>query len=155
MRHYTESQLEAKVNAVNECRRHVGSIFYDVKEAWKPLVGQKVVKVDGTLTKLAKKATPKLPNDAGYGIQSWLNVSGTSVWVVIKSCVKEGKETCTYAKVSFPLAQIENGILVSLAETVDEPDMMVLKDVQTTIRLIENLNSQVDNLKKKLYDLES
>lgn len=96
-----KTSLEAKVAAVNAANKAANELYDSLVEVFRPLVGQKILKADGSLMAKVQKLMPSLPDTrSGSSIlYAYRHASAYSLAWTVKACESsEGKyEDCQYA----------------------------------------------------------
>ena len=118
-----DADRAAKVKAVNRVHKAAMEWHPKLTEIWKPLVGEKITKVDGYnfLAKYAK-LMPELPNSMGAdGIQLYRLTSEYSLGWCVKACEQcLGTEHCLYYEITIYIGEMSGGRLTEL--TKNPPD---------------------------------
>ena len=116
-------QLAARIKARNRAGEVAKELFPQFVEIFKPLVGEKVCKVDGSFL---KKIADQLPSgdypDAfpDPTVMYYRNRSEYTVSFTIKTCASNGEEGCAYEEVTVYVADLSNGIVTD--KEYDPPD---------------------------------
>lgn len=104
-----EETLKAKVGAVNKANAYANKIYPLLVEAFKPFVGAKILKVDGTFLKSVAEKVP------GFESSVWLNVyrysSEYSLVFVVKTCESLPPHSCVYHEVSLYVGEFKGAVL--------------------------------------------
>lgn len=111
-----EAILAARIQAVNAANDYANTLFEPLAEIFKPLIGQKVFKVDN---EWMEKYKSKLPTFAkrwnGVDIHVYRASSRYSLGWTVKACASiEGGYGCVYHETSVYVANIDGQILTSM-----------------------------------------
>lgn len=106
------SKLQARVEGINKCHAYANGLYERLIEIFRPLVGCKIEKADGTLLKKIADQLPQLGNKTFHVYKIASNYS--LVWNV-KICIQyPGEGHCTYHDVSVYIANVRDGVITEL-----------------------------------------
>jgi hypothetical protein len=109
-------QLVALVSAVNRAHSEAGRLYSVMAAALKPMIGQVILKADGTLMAKVQKMLPELPYTRD--VMTCLRTSNYNLWLTVKTCEgigdTSGPHTCLYHETSVYLANLRDRTLLSL-----------------------------------------
>lgn len=107
-----DEQLAARIKARNRAGEIANELFPQFVAIFKPLVGQKVCKVDGSFL---KKIVEQLPSrdypDTAPTVMYYRNNSEYTVSFTIKTCASNGQGGCAYEEVGVYVADLSNGVV--------------------------------------------
>lgn len=110
-----ENRLAAKVKAVNACHLAHNEWLEKLRQVFMPLVGQKILKADGTLLSSVAKLMPKLPNTVQLSI--YRHTSNYSLAWTVKTCEDiDGSSGCLYYTTTFYVGELDGQVLSKIAE---------------------------------------
>lgn len=105
--------LAAKVRGYNKVNAGANQYEKALIEAFRPLVGKKVL----TKTGLTIKAKEVLPDPKAFGLfRSWRDNSGYSLYWNVDVCEPKPDGGCVYCQTTVYVGEIENGILTKVLE---------------------------------------
>lgn len=112
----SEATLAARIKAVNTANDYANTIFYSLDEWAKPLIGQKVFKVNGELIKKYADNLPMFTNQwNSVGIHVYRASSQYSLGWTVKACASiEGGCGCVYHETSVYVAHVDGQVLSSM-----------------------------------------
>ena len=101
--------LAARVRARNIVNAEASKLALEFELVFKPLVGRKILKVDGDFLRSVAKLIP--------GGDFWRNRSNYSLAWTVKACEEvQGSRACIYEEATFYVGTLEGLVLVSLYE---------------------------------------
>ena len=107
-----DKQLVARIKARNRAGEIAKELFPQFVAIFKPLVGQKVCKVDGGFL---KKILDQLPandyRDADPTVMYYRHTSVYTVSFTVKACASDGQGGCAYEEVTVYVADLSNGVV--------------------------------------------
>ena len=105
----TEAQLAARVKARNRCHQVANELWVTFTEIFAPLVGQKLLTVNGAFLAKIDKMMPELPELSGsFGLSVFRYPSAYNLcWTVKCSESVAGECYCVYEEVTFYVADLE------------------------------------------------
>lgn len=115
MRERERKVLEARVRGVNAAHAYASTLTPLLRERFTPLVGQKVVKNDGTLLAKFAGLLPEFPN--GVKLHVYKHVSAYSLAWTVKTCevdVVDGTGHAYYYETVVYVGDLANGVLTSI-----------------------------------------
>lgn len=108
--------LEAQVRAVNSVRSYANWLQPLLIERFRPLVGQKILKADGSLLAKHEKLAPNpLPTEIH---QVYRGVSPYSLRWIAKACEPYPPHFCCYEEAGVFIGELSEGVLATLAVPV-------------------------------------
>lgn len=121
-------RLVAKVKAVNRAHEYAHKLYAQLVPIFKPLVGQKILKADGTLLAKYDKLLPELP--CFGNLRVYRHKSDYSLGWTISTDETDSPHTCLYYDVTVYIGRLSRGVLESIEEpfngrtdyTVEEVD---------------------------------
>lgn len=106
--------LVAQVKAVNRANAHAVKLYAQLEPIFRPLVGQQIFKVDGTLLAKVAKLLPELPYDGNLMV--FKGSSDYSLnWTVKTSEMVEGAHHCVYHETGVYLGWVRNHVLTEMS----------------------------------------
>src|SRR3954464_8487714 len=106
--------LVAHVEAVNSANKAAMELYPKLAAIFKPLVGQRLVKVSGT--ELLKKVEDQLP-DFPYNsrLQIYKTITNYSLSFTCKTCVNvPSQQYCVYKESTVYIGEMRDGVLMSI-----------------------------------------
>lgn len=141
--------LSATVAARNEVNELTNTRYSTIILALAPFIGQRILKVDGTLLKKVKEALPEFDAVQGFGSSSWYSTGhGYSLVLNIKTCHGVEPHGCVYADSTLYLGKLRDGVLEGL---YDAPTLKANFTEQYVIQARE----EVKGAEKILREVES
>ena len=113
--------LDAKVKAVNRANGEALKLHSVLVEIFRPLVGTKVEKADGTLLKKIADLLPELPYTSKLHV--YKNVSNYFLAWNVKAVEGYGEHHCTSHEASVYVGFLANGAGFVLEKLADPPDL--------------------------------
>lgn len=107
-----ESILKARVTGVNRAHVYASQLSVTLSEIFRPLVEQKLFKVDGTLLEKYKKLLPEFPNTVSLHV--YKHTSDYSLAWGVKTC-EEVEGIAYYYEVIVYVGNMLNGVLVDIS----------------------------------------
>tara|TARA_Y100000034_G_scaffold136029_1_gene210362 strand:- start:1741 stop:2220 length:480 start_codon:yes stop_codon:yes gene_type:complete len=142
-----KNHLKARIIARNRAGKRGNEIYAELIEIFRPLVGTKILKVDGGFLQKVAKLLPEFPYSRG--LQIYRHSSDYSLAWCSKACEQiEGAECCTYEEVTVYIGSLKGTTLESLQ---DAPDFR--EDFQAAH--VEHLRKVYDDAKKAADDARS
>lgn len=112
--------LTEKVKAVNAAHKLANELAPKLHEIFSPLVGQKILKVDGTLFAKYKELLPPFLNTTT--IRCWKETSGYSLyWKIMASSYE----------MSLYVGDLNNGVLTRMYDLTSYRDDFTVEEIQT------------------------
>ena len=113
MSDFRTERLAARVRAVNRANEFGRGLFVALTNIFEPLVGQKILKADGTLLEKFKKLLPPLP--CTDGLHVYRHSSNYSLAWTVKTC-EQIKDThnCVYHEVVVYVGDLRGQLLEKL-----------------------------------------
>lgn len=122
--------LEARVRAVNTANRVAMELQTKLVEYFRPMIGCKILKVDGSLLASVQKGMPELPNESM--LFAYRHYSPYSLLWVVKTCEHvTGKEYVTYHEQYFYVGDLDRQVLKGVY------DPLVLRTDYTTSEIVQ------------------
>lgn len=141
-------RIITQIEAQNEVNAMAKPLFKTCVKWLKPFIGKKVINLNGSLSKKVNDCKPEFQKE-DKRFRWLLNVNRYSVYVELDLCKNyPGSYGCHYAKQSFYLAKVEDGILLEIDETI--PDF---KTDYSTIEIQEK-HAELKELRQKVRELE-
>lgn len=114
-----DDALSAKVAAVNKANAYALEIYPRLRLVFEPLVGQKILKVDGTLLAKVEKLLPEFP--CSPGLHAYESSSDYSLRWCVKTMesYQSRQSDCqiaSYYEADVYIGTLENGVLTKLYE---------------------------------------
>jgi hypothetical protein len=103
-----KTNLEAKVEAVNQVNAEINRVAPLFREAVKPFIGKKVLKAGG-FTEQLKKVFPEIK-----AWQWYRNGSDYSLSITIRACINYGEHYACYHEASFYFGEVKDQVLVGV-----------------------------------------
>jgi len=115
----SRSKLENKVKAVNQAHLYAKHLYERMTEIFKPLVGQKLEKVDGTFLEKIRKLLPELPNTPSLSV--YRGGSNHSLYWNVRTTVWDNATDGQHQQheVGVYVGNMHNGVLESMMERED------------------------------------
>lgn len=142
-----EQLLRAKVAAVNKCHEIVNTISEQLKVIFTPLVGMKVLKVDGDL--LAKYAN--LIPDFDYGNSVRIYRSRSNFWIgyVVNVCETVNGRS-TYFETTAYIADLNGDTISKIYEPYVRRTDYTFEEILGKRKKYEDLKRQLDDARSDL-----
>jgi hypothetical protein len=119
LRKENETSLDAKVQAQNTAAFIANELYPVFRSVFEPMVGQKVLKFDGSLIAKVEAQLPKIQNIQGVQVYRH-SIWGTLCWVVKVSCAVKDRPFCEYQEVPITIGSLDDGVLVELFDETDK-----------------------------------
>ena len=113
-----KTQLQAKIEARNIVNAEHNRLLPLLRAAFAPLVGKKVLKVDGTLLGTLKDIMPPLSKAI---LNSYKLDSRYSLAFVVRACVSDLGNVCAYDEATVYVGNVNGNILESLIDPQPRP----------------------------------
>jgi hypothetical protein len=141
----TQQVLAAKVEAINSCHKRANELYEELVPIFRPLIGQKMFKNDGSLLAKVEKLLPPMPY--GSALQVFFVKGFNRVAFCVKTCVSYDSCSCVYHDVVVYVGFTnEDGILKEIADKDD-------RKADWTVDGIVNQRAKVKSLKDQ-YEAE-
>lgn len=109
-----DRELPAKVKAVNRANEEAKKLYEKLSPIFRPFVGHKIEKVDGSLLSKIEKLIPNLPYD--IGIHFYRHNSNYSLTWMVKTCESIDGTTCLYHETPVTIGEMRDGVLTKICE---------------------------------------
>jgi hypothetical protein len=107
-----QRRLETKVKAFNAAHQFANELYPKLAAVFTPLVGCKVVKVDGSLLAKVASQLPEMPNT--HNLMVYPGHSNYSLRWVVKTSEMDSEHTCLYAEAGVYVADIRDGVVTKI-----------------------------------------
>lgn len=107
-------RLTAKVAAVNKANVYAAKLYPELVKIFEPLVGEKILKVDGTLLSKYAALLPEFPCNPHLHV--YRNSSDYSLAWTVKSCEMMPPHSCMYHEVVVYVGEIRGQHLVKMMD---------------------------------------
>ncbi len=102
------NELAAQVRAVNRANDYANKLYPTLAAFFRPLIGDKVTKSDGSLLQKFEKLLPEMPHTREVTV--YYHRSDYSLAWTVKTCENvEQAETCVYHEVTVYVCDLRNG----------------------------------------------
>lgn len=149
-----ENTLAARVKAVNAANAYAMKLYPVLMDFFRPLLGQQILKVDGTLLKKIEAAMPAFP-DSGVSqnrLHVYRNTSDYSLAWTVKTCESiEGASSCVYHEIAVYVGGLSGGTLKDFYAPPDLRSDYKVEDVKAARAAYEAAQRTADNLKSALH----
>lgn len=146
-----EHELDAKIKAVNAANKAAVEIYRLLEPIFRPLVGCKILKADGSLLKSVEKLIPELPDVGGNTYRSSSKYS--LVWNVSACQCSAFDSIATYHDVSVYVGRLDGDVLTELYDA-PEPKHYRTDHTPDEARALqaeyEAAKSKADDIRSKL-----
>jgi hypothetical protein len=118
-----ETSLDAKVQAQNTAAFIANELYPVFRGIFEPMVGQKVLKADGSLIAKIEAQLPKIQNIQRvqvYRQSTQQNLYWSLCWAVKVSCTVKNRPFCEYQEVYITVGSLDDGVLVELVDETDK-----------------------------------
>jgi hypothetical protein len=107
--------LDTRVRGVNAAHEYAASIVGVLRERFRPLVGQKVLKNDGTLMAKYVNLLPEMPDSRFHRLHVYKHTSDYSLAWMVKTCEVDNGHAYYY-EVGVYVGDLTNGVLTKITE---------------------------------------
>lgn len=153
--------LEARVMAVNEAHAYAAKLSVTLRELFRPLVGCKILKADGTLLKSVKETLPETLFPSTPRLHVYRNVSDYSLGWMVKTCVTDERSHGNYYEVAVYVGDLgdkwtgQGQVLAKLNETpfAGRTDYTAA-DIQAKRERYKELQKLADDAKSAIYPFD-
>jgi len=146
-------RLEAKVKAVNNCHTYAMELYDKLVPVFTPLVGQKILKADGSLLAKVEKLLPQLESHPVVHI--WRNPSNYTLNWTVKTCELFGHKdiaSCTYYETSVYVGGLVHGdTLKDITAKQDLRNDYVAEVIQWHREVFKEAQKKADEAKSALW----
>jgi hypothetical protein len=145
--------LEAQVEAQNIANAEANRLAAILSKNFAPLVGQQILKADGSVMEKFKHLLPKMADTNGLH-NFFKSPSAYFLVFIVQSCVNYGICTCTYGKAAIYVAELEpDGKTLKAIVNFEErrTDYSVEKIVAAREK-IALLKEQINEVEKEFCD---
>ena len=108
-----QAALKAKVKAVNKAHTEAKRLYGILQPIFASLVGEKIEKVDGSLTQKVLKLVPDLGAD-GRNVRVWRTRSNYSLAWSISVSENYNETTCLYYETTVYIGNMRDGVLTDV-----------------------------------------
>jgi|SaaInlV_165m_DNA_1040744.scaffolds.fasta_scaffold124459_1 hypothetical protein len=133
-----ELALKTKVKAVNDCHRIANELYPKLLEIFEPLVGCKILKVDGSLLAKLHDLTKGFDDPDAHMIMHSRN-SYNLQWTV-KTCVNDGNGGCMYHEVGVYIANLEGTAIKDIIKQDVRRDDWTVEEITEKREAYETAN---------------
>lgn len=144
-------KLTAKVAAVNRANEYAAKLSSILHESFAPLVGQQILKVNGSL--LAKYAD-LLPKQNTHDLLVYRLSSPYSLAWVVKTC-ESMAESCVYHQTTVYVGNLDGKVLSNLVEFEDRRSDYTVDEILEKVSAHDAAKRLVDNLRGELYPFDT
>lgn len=142
------NRLAAKVQAVNKANQYATTLYPTLVDIFRPLVGTKIIKADGSLLKKVQALVPDFHYSTDLHVYR-LSSSYSLAWVV-KTCEPITEEgTCTYYEATVYVGSLDGDTLKSIYEHPFR------EKTDFTVEEIQAARTEYDKARKIAEDLKS
>ena len=123
LRKENETSLDAKVQAQNTAAFIANELYPVFRGIFEPMVGQKVLKADGSLLAKVEAQLPKIQNIQGvqvYRQSTQQNLYWSLCWAVKVSCTVKNSPFWEHQEVYITVGSLDDGVLVELVDEADK-----------------------------------
>jgi len=139
----------AKVEAVNAANEHANKLYAELVKIFEPLVGQKILKADGTLLAKVQALLPEFPCTPSLMVY---NVSDYSLAWTVKTNAMVGDSSCLYHETTVYIGELSNGnTLAKITPPQEHPTGYKAEDVEELRAKVKAAKERYENLKSKLF----
>jgi hypothetical protein len=153
-------KLEAEIHAVNLANFYGEKLSKLLVEFFTPLVGQKILKKDGSLLEKLIEKLPEFPPIKGNPgqhehatITTYKDSSKYNLSWYVKVCQPLLPNSCVYRTVCVYVGELDNCVLKSMYESTWKYDYK-LEEVISKIKAYEEAQSLADNLKIAVHPFD-
>lgn len=140
--------LAARVKGVNRAHDYANKLYARLVPTFKPMVGTKIFKVDGTLLQKIKEQLPELPCTPGLHVHK--NSSDYSLSFSVRTS-EDVNGLAYYHSVSVYIGDVRNGVLEKIANPHEFRTDFTVEEIAEK-RTKYNLAKQAyDNAKSALF----
>ena len=111
-------KLAAKVKATNKANQTAIELYPKLVAVFRPLIGQKIVKIDGSLLTKIADLLPPLPND--HDLRVYRNRSEYTLSWIVNASEQVNDHSCTYAEIGLYIGDLNGNVLTKI---YDEPQL--------------------------------
>ena len=148
-----EAKLAAKVKAVNRAHAYVPELYGNLVEVFRPYVGQKIIKADGSLLAKINSQLPVLPL-MGHALSVYRHRSDYSLAWTIKTCESTGDYGCLYYEATVYVGDLIGGVLSQLADAplpVNYRTDYTVEEIAANREAVKVAEQAYNDAKGKLY----
>lgn len=150
-----ESQLKARISAMNRAGEVANELYPKLMEIFKSFSGEKVCKSNG---ELLKKINDQLPErnieHSSPTVMYYRNRSDYTVSFTVKACASDGIGSCAYEEITIYICDISNGIVKEDGRWHDPPNARTDYSVEEITRLrkiYQEKKKEADEARSNLY----
>ena len=146
-----QGELAARVVATNKAHKYAVELQSKLRAAFAPLVGQKILKADGSL--LAKYET-LAPQCAGNDLHVYRHNSNYSLAWCVKACESVPPHGCVYYEVTAYVGDLEGQVLKSLSPALELRSDYTVKEIEGKIAAYEAAKKAADTARSEVYPFQ-
>lgn len=143
-------KLTAKVVAINRANAYAEKLHTILHERFAPLVGEQILKADGTLLKKYSDLVPKLEGEDKDDIWIYRLSSAYSLAWVVKTC-ESMTGSCIYHETVAYIGNLDGKRLSNLLDFEERRSDFTVDEILEKRAAYESANRLADELKGKLY----
>lgn len=121
------AQLKAKVRAVNRANEYAAKLYQEMVAIFRPLVGQKIAKKDGTLLARIEKLLPDLPFRQG---SIRVTKHGVGLAWDVQTCESYDDTSCLYHQVCVYVGRTRDGVLTEIVPANERRSDFTAEEVE-------------------------
>jgi hypothetical protein len=142
--------LKARVKARNKVNAHAIAFYTMMAAVFKPLIGEKVEKADGSLLAKIDKILPPFPEEEG--LRFWRHHAPYSIaWGLdIREPVQDA-EVWTYEKEIVYIARVDNQILTSMESPFTARTDYKASEIERLRKAYEKAKNDADKARSALF----
>ena len=142
--------LKARVKAVNAANDYANKLYPQLVAIFEPLVGEQVLKADGTLLAKYQKLLPDFPSSNGLHV--YKHSSDYSLAWCVKTCEQvEDHCTCVYHEVTVYIGSLSGKTLKEIDRPFEGKTDYTVADVQAARERYKEAKKAADEAKSALF----
>lgn len=156
MKHYTANEMAAQIKANNKANKIAGEVYEVLAAFFTPLVGKKIIKVDGSLMGKIKAELPALDFGAGVTVVRDSRNGSNLVWTV-QVCEKVQTPAgwrdagSVYGSATVYVGSMPADVLTEMAKPVTRRTDLAIEEVNTLLADYEAKKKIADQAESALY----
>lgn len=140
--------LEADVKARNRANAYAHQLYKDLVEVFTPLVGQNILKKDGTLRKFVK--LPDFPNSQ-TDLMVYKDIGDYSLAFVVKTKEPCGEFSYLYREAVVYVGSLQDGVLVELSSPFTGRTDYTVQEIESKRQVYKAAKKIADDARDDLF----
>ncbi len=142
-------KLTARVAAVNKANAYANELYVKLADYFRPLVGQKILKADGSLLAKIEKDLPEMAS--GNELHVYRHRSEYSLAWTVKTCEFMPPHGCMYHETTVYVADLKGQTLGELSRPFEARSDYTVEGIEKLREAYETAKKAADNARSALF----